>query len=232
VKKNNIETKAIPPKLLCPYLENASLEDDEDLQDKWAILLMNMVDSTKNVQNHVFPYILSQLSKTEFNILESTLETKEYRVDRLKNELNEFLEDRNAAELKVKNQLSALKAQYSENQISSERAELKSKIRRKEFELRSFSYRDSMLRREIKEPEKILAEDVEEFEIANIVRLGLAKVIFEASAGSQAIDIPSNEQAEYTSVDFDIDIDMDVQTILTELGELFINACREKRHTV
>src|ERR1039458_8914342 len=37
-EKNNITTKSISPKLLCPYLENASLEDDIFLQDKWANL--------------------------------------------------------------------------------------------------------------------------------------------------------------------------------------------------
>ena len=66
-EKNNVSVKSIPPKLLCPYLDNASLEDDDDLQDKWATLLVNMVDSKQNIQNHVFPYILSQLSKDEFD---------------------------------------------------------------------------------------------------------------------------------------------------------------------
>jgi hypothetical protein len=56
---NNIPIKSISPKILCPYLEQCSLEDDELLQEKWAHLLSNMVDSRKNIQTNIFPYILS-----------------------------------------------------------------------------------------------------------------------------------------------------------------------------
>ena len=68
--KHNISPKVISLKLLYPLLEFASLEEDEELQDKWAILLGNMVDSEQNIQNHVFPYLLSQISKNEFEIVE------------------------------------------------------------------------------------------------------------------------------------------------------------------
>ena len=61
-----ISIKTIPMKLLCPLLEMASLEEDEYLQDKWATLLGNMVDSEQNIESHVFPYILSQVSVNEF----------------------------------------------------------------------------------------------------------------------------------------------------------------------
>jgi hypothetical protein len=71
-EENNIHLKAISPKLLCPFLENAALEDDDYLQDRWAQLLASMVDSERNIQNHVFPYILGQLSKNEFIALEIT----------------------------------------------------------------------------------------------------------------------------------------------------------------
>lgn len=66
----------ISPKLLTPLLEYASLEDNEKLQDKWATLLANMVDSDQNVENHVFPYLLSQVSIQEFELLEKTLNIK------------------------------------------------------------------------------------------------------------------------------------------------------------
>lgn len=65
-EKKGIDVKEIPVKILVPYLENSSLEDDDYLQDKWAILLANMADSTSNLQNQVFPYILGQISKSEF----------------------------------------------------------------------------------------------------------------------------------------------------------------------
>ncbi|WP_348945219.1 Abi-alpha family protein [Chitinibacter sp. FCG-7] len=105
---NNISIKAITPKLLCPYLENASLEDDEALQDKWANLLVNMVDSQQNIQNHVFPYILSQLSKDEFELLEASLLDKEARVSSLEEELSNFIENRATMEHNLRSKIEAL----------------------------------------------------------------------------------------------------------------------------
>jgi hypothetical protein len=67
VEKNNIDVKQIPIKILVPFLEHASLEEDETLQDKWAILLANMASSKANLQNQIFPYLLSQISIEEFN---------------------------------------------------------------------------------------------------------------------------------------------------------------------
>ncbi|MCA4897441.1 MAG: Abi-alpha family protein [Bacteroidota bacterium] len=66
LESKGISLKEIPIKILVPLLENASLEDDETFQEKWANMLSNMVDSRKNLQNHIFPAILSQISKEEF----------------------------------------------------------------------------------------------------------------------------------------------------------------------
>jgi len=73
VEEKKVPLKTIPTKVLVPLLENASLEDDETLQDKWAKMLANMVDSEKNLQNKIFPYILSQLSIEEFEELKELL---------------------------------------------------------------------------------------------------------------------------------------------------------------
>lgn len=233
-EKNKINVKAIPPKLLCPYLENASLEDDDELQDKWAILLVNMVDSQQNIQNHVFPYILSQLSKDEFNLLESVLIEKKKRISELEKELSEFLINRSGIENDLKSKLIELK-QKLENLspdgkyiFTKEAMEIRSFIRSVEMELRSLEYRESMLKRRITVPQIIPEQNIKEFEMVNIIRLGLAKVVYEASAGTHSIEIPGGEPDSYTSVDFDIEIDTETSTILTELGELFIEACREK----
>lgn len=45
VEKKNIKIKEIPIKILVPLLENASLEDNDSLQNKWANLLVNMIDT-------------------------------------------------------------------------------------------------------------------------------------------------------------------------------------------
>jgi len=44
-EKNNIKPKTISLKLLCPLLDYTGLEENEILQDKWANLLTNMIDS-------------------------------------------------------------------------------------------------------------------------------------------------------------------------------------------
>lgn len=89
-EKHGVNPQMISPKLLCPLLEYAGLEDNEKLQDKWAILLANMVDSNQNIENHVFPYLLSQVSIQEFELLENTLKSKLDRVRNLNEELKEY----------------------------------------------------------------------------------------------------------------------------------------------
>lgn len=70
IVKKDISVKQIPVKVLVPLLENASLEEDEELQDKWSNMICNMADSESNLINHVFPYILGQLSNEEYVALE------------------------------------------------------------------------------------------------------------------------------------------------------------------
>lgn len=92
-KGMNIQT--IPLKILVPLLEQSSLEEDEDLQDLWATMLMNMLDADQNYQNHVFPYILSQISMEDFdeltqlNIEEEKLHTTYKRMRELHAEESE-----------------------------------------------------------------------------------------------------------------------------------------------
>lgn len=66
VEKRKIKIKELPIKILAPLLESASLEEEDFLQDRWASLLANMADSKGNLQNQVFPFLLSQLSIQEY----------------------------------------------------------------------------------------------------------------------------------------------------------------------
>lgn len=229
--KNNISIKAIPPKLLCPYLEYASLEDDPDIQNNWAILLANMADSRKNIQNHVFPYILSQLSKEEFKLLESVFLDKRERVTKLELELHEF----NISRPELEHALTIKKTSWQEKLDAAnagrkpgydpEISALKSNIYDVEREVSLLKNKELMLKWKISTPQSIPEESIKEFEMANIVRLGLAKVVYEASAGTHSIDIPDRSPYSRRSVDFDIQIETETKTILTELGELFLEAC-------
>ena len=237
-EKNNITTKAISPKLLCPYLENASLEDDALLQDKWANLLVNMVDSELNIQNHVFPYILGQLSKDEFLLLERKLQEEKNRVASLNKELEDFLrqKDNSINELeKSINVLSTKRKEITEatgKKYNSEIFDIESDKRRLEGELKSIKSREWAIKQEIHKPCYITEDDLEEFEIVNIIRLGLAKMDYSSSAEKHNLEIPipmdSNRDKEYVYVDLDVHIETEKVVIITELCKLFIQACTEK----
>jgi hypothetical protein len=67
-----IEVAAVKPKLLLPILNNATIEEDDDLQDRWAALLMNASGVTGD--NLVLPSyveILRQLTRNEAVLLDS-----------------------------------------------------------------------------------------------------------------------------------------------------------------
>lgn len=68
--KEGIPVQKVNMKVLVPYLEGVSLEEDEDLQELWANLLANYIDKEKNLITHVYPSILAQLSTQEIKLLE------------------------------------------------------------------------------------------------------------------------------------------------------------------
>jgi len=80
-KDNDVHLQQISLKFLIPMLDYASLEEDEYLQNKWAKLLANSVDSSKQFNNSVFPYILSQISSNEAKCLFHMRKEKSFDVD-------------------------------------------------------------------------------------------------------------------------------------------------------
>lgn len=73
VSENNIDIKQVNLKVLVPYLDGVSLEEDESLQDMWANLFVNYIDVSKNLTSTVYPNILSQLSTNDVKILETCI---------------------------------------------------------------------------------------------------------------------------------------------------------------
>jgi Abortive infection alpha len=69
VDEEKIDIKQVNLKVLIPYLEGVSLEDDETLQNLWAKLFTNYIDTSKNLTINVYPNILKQLSTNEVTIL-------------------------------------------------------------------------------------------------------------------------------------------------------------------
>ena len=236
-EKNNISPKTISLKLLCPLLDNASLEEEEELQDKWAILLSNLVDSDQNIENHVFPYILGQISTNEFLFLEKVYNDKRERIKKLNQELEIFKKEKPELEKTcqqevdlVDQEIQKIKAE-GKHSFSSEIWELQKVKREKEWKLNSLKYKESGILRKINEPEVIPESELRGFELSNLTRLGLIKLTQETYANSQTLEIPKHDeyrQEEYVRVDVDIEIESNIEHIMTELGELFIDACTEK----
>lgn len=69
MQKEGVLPKEVNLKVLFPYLEGIALEEDETLQNIWANLFTNYIDSKKNMAVTVYPSILSQLSTDEVEIL-------------------------------------------------------------------------------------------------------------------------------------------------------------------
>lgn len=186
VEKHNISLKEIPIKNLVPLLEKASLEDDEELQDKWAKMLVNMVDSENNLQNQIFPYTLSQISIEEYNALKDLLQ-------------KEFLHR------EVRKEFSALHAE-DKFLMKPETKKIQEKINKVEQE-------GFMIM-------------LEEFECANLIRLGLVRelppkiLIEEFKTGGAEYD----SREEWHQIDAEYDYGNFGHRI-TELGERFIKIC-------
>jgi len=69
LKEAGIAPQAVPPRLLVPILEGASIEDDEDLHSRWAALLANACASPNSVHPS-FIEILRQLAPDDAHLLD------------------------------------------------------------------------------------------------------------------------------------------------------------------
>lgn len=236
-EKNKINPKAISLKLLVPLLDYSSIEENDEMQDKWSILLSNLVDSEQNIENHVFPYVLSQLSRGEFYILELVYEEKQQRVKRLQKELDEFRLSRPQKELEINKRIVQINAELpvamTEMMINKRAADLSLEKKELERQLRRNTHQEDILTHNIKKPESLPYLVLQDFEESNLIRLGLIKEVKEFYANSQTLEIPidpgaANYETGLVNVDLEVDVDSKTDIILTQLGELFISACKEK----
>ena len=240
---HKIEPKKISLKVLAPLLEYSSLEEEEIMQDKWSILLSNLIDSQQNIENHVFPYILSQLSKDEFFPLEKVYNSCITRRLNFSTMLHKFsTEDKPTKEKELKIKLADLDmriASLKETEINSWSPELwrlKNEKGDLERDLKNLEYEEHKIKFSINKSEVVPDDLFREFEISNLIRLGLVKEVREFYAESQTLEIPLDRGEEYgytkdyANIDLDIDVDSTTEYILTELGELFFKACKEKNN--
>lgn len=244
-EKHGVNPKMISPKLLCPLLEYAGLEDNEKLQDKWGTLLANMVDSDQNVENHVFPYLLSQVSIQEFETLENTFEIKVARVKGLIKELEEYMTSKDQLLSELNTELARLELEFNqrkENNINNPKNyqnlwDLQNKISELKSKKSSHEKTQIKIERAIGETELIASKSLRDFEISNLVRLGVVKEIVRSYGYLDSAKVSVNKgSSHYESDDYinldDLTVTIETDTIeyeLTELGELFVKACQEKK---
>lgn len=77
VEEEGLTLKQVDLKVLVPYLEGVAVEEDEELQNIWARLMANYLDSKRNLKAHVYPSILKQLSTDDVKILKRILIEKD-----------------------------------------------------------------------------------------------------------------------------------------------------------
>lgn len=231
--KYKISTKTISLKLLCPFLDYAALEEEEILQDKWAILLSNMVDSNQNIENHVFPYLLSQISVNEFMVLENVLESRNKRNETLNYELENFKKNKPNLEKEIKYKIEEIKKRIEkplEQKNPLERWELQKEKMRLDDDLRNLNYKEKQIIHSIACPEYINQSKLQEYEISNLIRLGVIKSIPRPFGYVTSHRIRNEPDSDYLKLE---DLEVKIETeeedlILTELGEMFIKACNSK----
>jgi len=87
LQRRGLSTHSVPPRLLLPILEGASIEDEEDLHTKWSALLANAASSDKVHPSYI--EILKQLTPDDARLLDRLYE---HTIAKGK-WLNEFLEE-------------------------------------------------------------------------------------------------------------------------------------------
>ena len=234
-KRRGITPKPISLKLLCPLMDAASLEDEPDMQSKWAALLSNMVDSEKNIQNHVFPYILGQLSLPEFALLDACVREKLKRTTTISQQLSLFNENSRETADRLTNMIAQYDKQIAEQkQLPSDFQSMKTisrlstERRNASFELKTLKNEGRDLEYKMSKPQVIPDDVLEDFEMSNLIRLGLAKFLREPFAEPVQIDIPIDLEDDHLSTEADVIVDYTDTHVVTELAELLIMACSEE----
>lgn len=233
-KKHNIRTRTIPIKILEPLLNKAGLEEDEYLDEKWAILLGNLADTEQNLQNHIFPYLLSQLSKSEFLTLETIYAEKQKKRSKI-------LRKREAWDAQNKEELIELEKTLSiEDSRLPDLLTIIDLYNKKQFksgtELERERYRDLSKKRHelsigLHAQEYIGYGVLELYEVQNLVRLGLLKTQYNLRGHTEegSIGKKNDYDGSYDLRELDVTIESDSEDYyISNLGEKFMEVCSEK----
>lgn len=150
------------------------------------------------------------------------------RLEKLKVELDAFRRENNPKLEILKERIATIDDQIKQDKnnytLYSERSELT-------HDLSQITKKETAIAHQMYEPNYVIDSDLEEFEISNLQRLGLIKLIETPSAYVESHRIRNEPNSDYLYLeDAVVKIEPDsVDIALTELGKLFIEACTEKR---
>lgn len=108
LRERNIEgvLRIVPPKLAFPIIENASLEEDDELQDLWANLLASAVDPNRRTTlRSAFIDILRQLEVIDVHVLSAIFEETRRTDDQTDDTLAAFLRKNLVSPTRIVNKL-------------------------------------------------------------------------------------------------------------------------------
>ena len=82
IKEAEFEPKPVPPKIVFAIAQNAQIEDDDELQDRWAALLANAANPESEFEVETsFPEVLRQLSSREVKLLDAIFDFVSERLE-------------------------------------------------------------------------------------------------------------------------------------------------------
>ncbi|MEY3297635.1 MAG: hypothetical protein RLZZ597_895 [Cyanobacteriota bacterium] len=235
LRRRGIKPSTVPLKTLIPILEGASLEsEDENLQSKWANLLIN---ATQGSSVHPsYPKILSELVQSEARILDHL-----YELDIKRSYSRQKIQSIQELDRKIKNEL------YQAG-ISLESPEYKPYKRQLDelYLARSAEYKNrAALRKRFVLKEICNELDIEWNEIVsfidNLKRLEVCKHPETTQTFTFVKEAALNEQENHKTKEPEYEIELETEDIverdvdegsifLTELGRRFMEACNSKEN--
>lgn len=198
LKQKKIDPKKVSLKVLAPLIEYSSLEEEENLQEKWSNLIAHILGGDKEVvfqQNCIT--MLNRLSAEEAKLL-----------DQLHDKLEQKKIDRYQKSIES----------YETRMIKYPSLYDKPPKKIEEYSLDSFTFNVSKLSKELNFSSSEL-----EFSISNLISLGLLK--WETDVQVEATK--SSEDPEDTDIDVDVNVYNNDDFIFTSIGDKFIRICKE-----
>lgn len=198
LKQNNINPQKVSLKVLAPLIEYSSLEEEENLQDKWSNLISHILGGDKEVvfhQNCIT--ILNRISSEEAKLL-----------DKLHDLLQKKKTERYQKQLEY----------YNRNKEKYPTMKQTEPKRPEEYSLDSFTFNIAKLSKENNIPKADL-----EFSISNLISLGLLKWETDVDVSASK----SSDDPEDKDIDVDVSVYNNDDFIFTSIGDKFIKVCKE-----